>query len=234
MTFSVGPLNVTQIQPPAAGGGGGGPLVFTITDSDFVAGTPAPPVTFTAVAIGAASADRIVCVSLAWLGTSSPSMDITTVTIGGVTATQAVYLRSSARANAVYYAVVPTGTTANIVVSGYTNGFVESIVANVGIMTGSVGASVASTNTASGYPTGGAQAITVPTNGMCVIAGYADSNGTPNTSIAYTNATGQSITNGVPFQLTGSIGHRGSSATITQNVTNISGADGWISAQFQP
>jgi hypothetical protein len=229
--FMIGPSGVAPAPPV----GGAGPLVFTVTDSDTVAGVPAPPVTFTAVAIGTASSDRIVCVALAWLGTSSPNMDITTVTVGGITATQAVYNRNGARAHALWFALVPTGTTANIVVSGYTNGWVESIVANVGIMTGSDAASVATTTTSAAYSSGSTPtAVTVPSNGMCVLSAYADSNGTPNTSISWTNATGASSHNGVAFQVTGGIAATDTSTTITQSVTGAGGADGWVSAEFQP
>lgn len=76
--------------------------------------------TFTAVAIGAAAADRLVFVQIGNLPDNADSGNlITGVTIGGVTATQAV--QSSFFFGLLYndwwWAAVPTGTTANIVIT---------------------------------------------------------------------------------------------------------------------
>ena len=76
------------------------------------------------------------------------------VIIGGVTATQAVYSRPSARGHAIYYANVPSGTTATIGITGYTNGFINEIIINTAIITGSATTSVANTNTAAAYASG--------------------------------------------------------------------------------
>lgn len=232
-----------QLMSTGIGGGGfgaaagGGSLTYTYAGSSFIAGTPAPPYTFTSLAIGTASADRRVVVSLnIKCAANTASCDPTGVTIGGVSATQAVYRRASSYVASVWYAAVPTGTTANVVISGYANGFVDSFVIHSGSLTGSSGPTVASTITSDppGYPTGGSQAVTVPAGGVMVLSGVAASNSPPTTSFGWTNATGNYAVDGVNFSLAGSIATATASATITQTVTNSGGADGWSSAQFAP
>jgi hypothetical protein len=72
--------------------------------------------TFSSVGIGAAATDRIVAVCAAINATSATTYGISSITIGGVAATMAV--RSSSNKNAaIAYAVIPTGTTATIVVT---------------------------------------------------------------------------------------------------------------------
>lgn len=216
-----------------------GPLVFTYTGSAFLAGTPAPPVTFTAVPIGTASADRFVVVDIAWLcAANSASADIGSVTIGGVTATQAVYDRETVRGHAMWFANVPSGTTANVVVGGFSNGFVNSVVANVGIIKGSATTSVGNTLITDKYPNGAnALAVTVPSNGVSVISSYADGGNpaaTASTSWA-PNATKDADTNdGVNFGVLGSMAHLTASATVTATYTGIGGSGGWVAAGFQP
>jgi hypothetical protein len=121
--------------------GGGSTLSFSWQSSAVSGSTPAPSSTlFTTQAIGTASSDRIVVVGISWKGTASAGMDIPSngVIIGGVTATQGAYLRgTNSRATALYYANVPTGTTATIGITGYSNGFIDEIIINTGIITGS-------------------------------------------------------------------------------------------------
>lgn len=71
--------------------------------------------TFTSQAIGTASATRVVIVGVFCSSGGSPV--ISTVTVGGISATSANTLASSLRTVGVYTAPVPTGTTANIVVT---------------------------------------------------------------------------------------------------------------------
>lgn len=72
--------------------------------------------TFSAQPIGTAAADRWVIV-----GAIVVSSSITGVTIGGITATQIEYLSSTAPRLGFWAALVPTGTTANIVVTTSTS-----------------------------------------------------------------------------------------------------------------
>jgi len=223
----------------SSGGGGGGSLTFLWTDSDFVAGTPAPSVTFTAKSIGTASSDRYVVVTLGWRGSNASGMDIPTngVTIGGVTATRAAYDRSASNAQGVWFAAVPTGTTANIVIGGWTNGFVDAICLNVGTIKGNASLTNPSNVTTPAYPNGStATAVTVPSNGVSVIASVTANN---NTGAPVTSWTGGAVldkdqTDGpVSFGATGSMSHLTTSGTITMSSANNGGAWGWVAANFQ-
>ena len=73
--------------------------------------------TFSNQAIGTASSDRVVIVNIGSLKDTSAAYSVTSVTIGGVAATKihsAQTLTSFGLSS--YYATVPTGTTANIVI----------------------------------------------------------------------------------------------------------------------
>ena len=71
------------------------------------------PTTFNDCAIGSASADRMVIVSV-YGATESASV---TMTIGGVSASLLAEIESNLYKLGIYSAMVPTGTTANIVIS---------------------------------------------------------------------------------------------------------------------
>jgi len=97
--------------------GGGGALTLLATDS-FTFTSNASNYTFSAMDIGTASATRVVYASV-WGGILAASGN-TTATIGGVTATQVTRLLFRADDNAeltVFKATVPTGTTADVVVT---------------------------------------------------------------------------------------------------------------------
>lgn len=78
-------------------------------------------ITFTAVPIGVADANRVVGVGV-WWRENSDTDTITSMTVGGISASQASGARST-RADGglclsdIWYAAVPTGTTANVVVN---------------------------------------------------------------------------------------------------------------------
>jgi chitodextrinase len=80
-------------------------------------GTPTKPHTFTAAAIGTASADRHVIVAATWSG--GGTTNITGITVGGVAATiDATYYNATGpRGCVIARAAVPTGTTADVVVT---------------------------------------------------------------------------------------------------------------------
>jgi hypothetical protein len=220
-----------------AGGGGGGALTFTWTDSKILTGTPAPPASFAAASIGAASSDRIVVAGISWQGTASTNMDITAVTIGGVTATQVAYNRSSARAHGIWYAAVPTGTTAVVSVT-YVNGWVDSLVLNVGTITGSATTSAPGGTgiTAGAYPAGSTNvSVTVPANGVTVIDSYADVTAAPVTTWTGTFSSSADKDEWVGI-VGGSMTHlTASSATANLTaVTNCNGTWGWVGANFSP
>jgi hypothetical protein len=91
-------------------------IVFT--DSRINTSTVASSVTHSNVNIGVAAATRIVAVAAAVAGSSAPRL-IQSLTIGGISATKAVSAHDSGTAGTheIWYAVVPTGTTADIVIN---------------------------------------------------------------------------------------------------------------------
>lgn len=99
----------------AGSGGGGGGLSLSYRSSQMSVASDTTQ-TFFGMDIGSAAADRIVIV-----GVGQPALNghsITGVTIGGIAATLAVQDSTFSNHNdAVYYASVPTGTTADIVVT---------------------------------------------------------------------------------------------------------------------
>jgi len=90
---------------------------WTFSTSKTNTGPGASSITFTGYAIGAAAAGRVVVAAIAW--SHSVSSTLTGVTIGGVAATpvQTVTAHSTSGRIALYYAVVPTGTTADVAIT---------------------------------------------------------------------------------------------------------------------
>lgn len=103
---------IPGIFQPAMVGAVGVVLTFDAETNIQAGGSPN---TFTSVALGTPSPDRLI---LLGIGVSSGSgMSITSVTIGGVTATQLTEAHGAGGISALYAALVPTGTTGNIVVT---------------------------------------------------------------------------------------------------------------------
>lgn len=74
------------------------------------------PKTFAAVGIGDAATDRLVVMTVTWARSGATSLS--SATIGGVTATIGVQQNSGSNHScAIIYAVVPTGTTADVVLT---------------------------------------------------------------------------------------------------------------------
>lgn len=99
-----------------AAAGGGLTLYTYLGHVGFTTGFTSPT-TFSSFNIGAASSNRVIAVAV--FTNANPAQTITGVTIGGISATQAT---SAAETNALtssdlWYASVPTGTTANIVIT---------------------------------------------------------------------------------------------------------------------
>lgn len=115
-----------------AGGGGSNTLTFTQTSAPtFTAGNGTTSQTFSGLSTGTASADRKVDVCF-FVPSNGP---ITAVTIGGVSATQESASAASGYEVELWDAAVPTGTTANVVVT-FTSGSTNNIGVAVGSLTG--------------------------------------------------------------------------------------------------
>lgn len=185
--FPPGTFNSRAALNPA-GGGGGGTLTYTATAVATAWQTSvSPPATFTAVAIGTASSDRIVVVSITVDGNASNGV-ISGVTIGGSGAAKAVGIDPTVAGQGVYIysLLVTSGTTANIVIS--CSGFPSGIGISVGNIKGSATATVNATNSVGPSTVADPHSLTtvVPANGVGVVAAIIDRAITP----SWTNATG--------------------------------------------
>ena len=87
---------------------------FLGSDTD---GTDQTTFTFASKTLGAAQSDRVIVVGVTGIGTTGAARSISSVTIGGVTATEIHTETNSHQVVAQYAAVVPTGTTGDIVVT---------------------------------------------------------------------------------------------------------------------
>ena len=153
--------------------------------------------TFTATAfnIGAAATGRIVAVYMG--GGVGTSLTVSAVTIGGISATQATGF-SGFRFGYIWYAVVATGTTANIVVT-YTN---QSTPSDIAISTASIYGAVSTTpvagvsnNTSTGVTSSLSVTLTPAANSV-LFAGYNAGGIAAGTASTWTNATKQTDTLG--------------------------------------
>jgi len=148
--------------------------------------------TFSSVNIGTASSGRIVVVGV---GNDSsdftPNAAVKSVTIGGISATLAA--TTTGNGAGIWYANVPTGTTANIVLTGGTSNF-GLIGIQVGILTGvlatpsSIGLNNDNYNGGSAAPT---ITATVSSGGVGVIL-FNEEEGSPLQVPAWANATADS------------------------------------------
>jgi hypothetical protein len=226
---------------PAAGAGGSLTFTAIANPTAIGGGGITSPASFSAVAIGTASSDRIVVVSVVnKMATSTlPNSTVTGVTIGGVSAAQATIQRTSQHENSIWWLLVTSGTTATIAVTiSSGSGWSDGVCIQVGTITGSATASVSSTVTATppfyAFTNSNAGTVTVATGGVAVISGVNDSS--PGTT-SWTNTTSSSSDFDQSFTASGgiaaSLAHATASAIVTQAVTT-SGGSGWISASFQP
>jgi hypothetical protein len=138
--------------------------------------------------------------------------------------------------------LVTAGTTAAINLT-YVNGWVDSVVLNVGTITGSATASVASTVTTKAYgisPGAGDATVTVPSSGVSVLQAFIDTDLAGPTVTTWTGTFSASADkdqwSGVAFNLTGSMTHVTATSAIVNltSVTNNGGTWGWIGVNFQP
>jgi hypothetical protein len=141
--------------------------------------------TYPNVTLGTAASDRIIIVGIHGRASASPNSVISNVTIGGITATQAGASRLlNLLIQEIWFAIVPTGTTGNIVVT-----FGEGQVASSIGVWNVFGANPVPFDTDGGTGTGATLSITnltIPDNG-CGVMSY--NNTTTTTAVVWTNAT---------------------------------------------
>jgi hypothetical protein len=137
--------------------------------------------TFSSQAIGTAAADRYVIVGVGGANTgSNPS----SVTIGGVSATNVVQTNGGIHSGSLWIALVPTGTTANIVVvwpSGLNR-------CGIGVWSATGLSGTAANDTASSNASPGSATVATLAGGFAI--GYAFI-GYAGTGVSWTNLTGR-------------------------------------------
>jgi len=153
------------------------PVAPTVTyvGSNNKGSTQAVTQTYTNEPIGTAAADRFVVVAVAGRGGASA-----TVTIGGTNAPSIVTASSGSANNiGLFGLLVTSGTTATIVVTY--NASSTSAIAVYNVNLGSASSTPTDTDAAqkgTSVSTISMTALTVPTNGVAIVAGYYASNGT--------------------------------------------------------
>ena len=163
---------------PAAGG------VSSTYASSASQNATVNPVTAAAMPIGAPSADRLVVVCIADIRSTAQPRTISSATIGGIAATIHAQIGNSSGTTGpvlgIISALVPTGTTADVVITR--SGLTQTIVISVYTLTGYVSATPTGTNTvavASGDPS-----TTINVTGPGVAIGiWCGSSGTTATTI---------------------------------------------------
>lgn len=258
------------------GGGGGGTLTWGIDGTNFAgvyntstmalvcpsASCTVSGSSSTNFGIGTASSNRLVLVSFGYLPAGAASSgQITGVRIngtasgssctGGTAATSAAdgFSNSSDVAGAaVWYAPVPTGTTASIcftAVGG--NGWGGQAVVTVSYLNDSLGAAhaaVASTVTASpnpGYPGNCAAntctnsaTITVPSGGIGVFVGITDLGSLSSSSWSGTASPTKAVETFNSASVTSPVAYATASGVVTETLTSFGGAAGYSGAIFAP
>lgn len=193
----------------------GTPPAWTATDNPAGQGTGTNSVTFTNANIGTASAGRIV-VAIFTSGTTVANA----MTIGGISATKAVEESTILSGLQIWYANVPTGTTATIVVSSSGSMNLETI--QVGMLTG-VTAVPTATQTAAGGATDPATiTITVPATGIAIVGLMANDDLTATGS--WSNAT-LDFKTGNSSAATLTMAHTTTTGSVTPTYTGLGGGN---------
>ena len=181
----------------AKGGGGGGSVGYAFQAAPAAAAGTASPQTYNAVGIGTAAANRYVLICIA----TSNNGYATAVTIGGVSATKAVETDDNNIGIAVelWYANVPTGTTATVKVTTLAP-FPNSMI----IATATINTATPAPSSQAIQPWGfradpqiTSSAVTIPSNGVGVFCGASTKNAptiTYNTGTKDSNVSGPSTT----------------------------------------
>ncbi len=203
---------------------GGGGVTFTPTDNpaNQSIGNASSTALFPGVNIGTPSSDRIVVVAVSLVANYAAQ----NVTIGGISATEATgTIESNSTSQSIWYASVPTGTSADITVN-VSNGCCElnAIGIAVGTLTGATATPTSLDTVTSAYnPDPQTIPITVPSNGVGIVmlGGRADS--TPTT---WSNATGDYTTGTAGTSITVSLAHTYNAGSDTPSATgwNYGGA----------
>lgn len=227
--FPPGAFNSRASLDAAGGGGVTFSLAFAGHSEDTGGGTT---VTFTAVAMGAANANRVVAVPIAWRS-AGDSDTISSVTIGGVSATQATgaYVSSGgAWISDLWYASVPTGTSGDIVFN-FSAASARSGIATYRVVTGTVAPTDVQNATATAGMTV-AHSLTIPGGGKG-LAFFGDRVGNGG-SVVWTGAVSDYDATGVGGFSTFSGATVSATGTVTADDTPLNTFSNLIVAAWGP
>ena len=160
-----------------SGEGSRATLVYRDNDVNLTDGTS---FTFSGKSIGTAATDRHVIVAVYWLAASSRT--ISSATIGGVAATIAVQ-GADTDGNGIIIAAVPTGTTADIIIT--LSGAADDMAIGWWTVTNPISATATATNTADDTDGTASVNLTIPSGGFAIAAATDASDAT---AITWTNA----------------------------------------------
>jgi hypothetical protein len=152
----------------SAATGGGTPFGITFI-SDATLSTVGTTYTFTSQAIGTADPTRLVVVGI---GHGVSGRTVTSATIGGISATQATGAQPSGSGSNtdIWYAAVPTGTTATIVIN-YSGSEDRTAIAVYSVIgTGLAFSAANGTTISSGTPTSVSTTVITPSGGVVAVA----------------------------------------------------------------
>lgn len=183
----------------------------------------ASSVTFTSVALGTATSDRLVAV---YFGTGTTNTgQVTAVTIQGISATQAVRsgTGNSNVTNVIWYATVPTGTTGDVVVTFSTTwgNTTAGILSSVSIYDlASTTPITASTQTASDNVSPSLSVTLTPSANAVLFAVYRTGAVAAGNTSSWTNATEQTDLLSVNVAFSDAISSGLANSSLTVSVTN--------------
>lgn len=151
--------------------------------------------TFTGVNFGTAASGRIVAVYMA--GGTSATLDVNSVSIGGISATKAVSTGAALRYNAIFYAVVASGTSGNVIIT-YTNqlgNIADRFLGCASIYDANSTSPITGFSLDTGTNVAPSRSVTLtPSANSVLFAGYSAGGIAAGTTSSWTNATEQTDT----------------------------------------
>lgn len=201
------------IGSPASAGASGtasvGTLVAAFLDSDSDTGPNDTQTTYSGLAFGSATGNRLLIVVVHLGGNDDAVTTPASVTIGGVAGTLVVTRNEDEAGVSIWQALVPTGTTGSVVVT-YGGGNLN----NKAIGLWSIQTNTQAATNSGGSTSGGSIAATVPTNGYAIVGYSADRN----TGVAF-SGTASNFTEDYEFDLAGGSGTTKSNVFIGGHAT---------------
>lgn len=175
-------------------------VAITPEGADTVATSTDNPITFSAFDIGTESSDRIVALAINWRAQTGTTRTLSTVTIGGVSASlahqQQVGAAEPVQRTEIWEAEVPTGTTADVVMT-----FNDTTSTNLGLSAFAITGAGSPASDDNGNTSNSAASIsadyTIPVDGGAVFGGV---NGDQAGGATWTNATEHQDANATTFR----------------------------------